>query len=74
MISKTMEWYVLHTLIEATTITTTIDLCMSQKGFDIFVLVVNYINKKWETCHITIRMFYVHETTRVAMAMQNMSC
>jgi hypothetical protein len=36
---------------------------MSKKGFDTFALVVNYIDKKWEMCHIIINIFQVHETS-----------
>lgn len=45
------------------------DLWMSQGGFDAFVLVVNYINKKLIHCHITIRIFEVCGTLRTIMAM-----
>ncbi len=45
MVSKTMERYVLPTPAEATMVTTTFDLWMSQGGFGTFALVVNYINK-----------------------------
>jgi hypothetical protein len=45
MVSKTMERYVLLALAEATMVTTTFHLWMSQGGFGTFVLVVNYINK-----------------------------
>jgi hypothetical protein len=32
--------------------------------------VVNYINKKWVPCHITMRIFEVHETLGVAMTLK----
>jgi hypothetical protein len=57
MVSKTMEHHVLLTFINATTVTATFDLWMSQRGFDTFALVVNYINKKWEPCHVTMGIF-----------------
>jgi hypothetical protein len=31
---------------------------------------VNYINNQWETCHITVVIFEVHETSSVAMVVQ----
>jgi hypothetical protein len=31
---------------------------------------VNYINKKWEPCHVTMGIFEVHEALGVAMAVQ----
>jgi hypothetical protein len=63
MVIKTMEQYVLLAFIETTTIIATFDLWM----FDIFTLVVNYINKKWKTCHIIIEIFEVHKTIRATM-------
>jgi hypothetical protein len=50
MVNKTMEQHVFLTLIEATMVTIAFDLWMSQGGFNIFSLVVNYTNKKWEPC------------------------
>jgi hypothetical protein len=70
MVNKTMEHHVFPTFVDATIVITTFDLWMSQGGFDMFVLVVNYINKKWEPCHVIAIIFYVHETLRVAMAIQ----
>jgi hypothetical protein len=70
MVSKTMEHHVFLALVDATIIITTFDLWMSRGGFDMFALVVNYINKKWEPCHVTVTIFDVHETSRVAMAIQ----
>ncbi len=76
-----MEWYMLPMLVETTIITTTFDLWMFKAGgFETFVLVVNYINKKWEACHITIRIFEIKEALGVAMVVQlkdfllDMSC
>jgi hypothetical protein len=57
MVGKTMECHVLPTFIDATIIITTFDLWMSQRGFGTFALVVNYINKKWEPCHVTMGNF-----------------
>jgi len=65
-----MERHVLPTLADATTIIATFDLWMSRKGFDTFALVMNYINKKWEPCHVIVGIFEVHETLRVAIVVQ----
>jgi len=62
-----MERYVLLTFAKTTTMTTTFDLWMPRKGFDTFMLVVNYTNQWWETCHIIVGIFEVHETLGVAM-------
>jgi len=56
--------------VDATIVITTFYLWMSQGGFDMFALVVNYIKKKWKPCHVTTTIFEVHETSRVAMAIQ----
>jgi hypothetical protein len=70
MVTKVMEQYLFATLAKTTIVSTTFDLWMSQGGFDMFVIIVNYINKKRETCHITIEFFKVHETSWATMAMQ----
>jgi hypothetical protein len=57
-----MKHHVLPTLVDAITITTTFDMWMSLGGFDTFSIVVYYINKKWELCHVTVGIFEVHET------------
>jgi hypothetical protein len=69
--TSTRPWItmVFFALVEVITVTTTFDLWMSHGGLDAFALVVNYINNKWEPCHIMISVFKVHETLRVAMAL-----
>jgi hypothetical protein len=37
---------------------------MLRKGFDRFVLLVNYIDEIWEMCHIIMNIFQVHETSK----------
>jgi hypothetical protein len=61
MVSKSIESHVIPTFIEATIITITFDFRMSWEGFDMFVLVVNYISKKWVPYQITIGIFKVHK-------------
>jgi hypothetical protein len=63
-----MDCHILHALAKAITMKTTFDLWMSCGGFDIFALVVNYINNKWEPCRIIIGIFKVHQTSRTIMA------
>jgi hypothetical protein len=65
-----MECHVLPALVKATTIITTFDLWMSRTCFDTFVFVINYINKKWQPCHIIMSFFEVHETMGASMVMQ----
>jgi hypothetical protein len=54
MVNKTIESHVFLALIEAIASVVTFDLWMFQIGFDTFALVVNYINKKWQPCHIIL--------------------
>jgi hypothetical protein len=74
MVNKTMEDHGTpcssHSCVDATIVTTIFDLWMSQGGCDTFVMVVNYINKKWEPCHVIVGIFEVHETLRATMAIQ----
>jgi hypothetical protein len=65
-----MEHHVFPTFVDATIVIITFYLWMSQGGFDMFALVVNYIKKKWKPCHVTMTIFEVHETFGVAMAIQ----
>jgi hypothetical protein len=70
MVSKTREHHFLLAFIEAIPIITMFDLWMSCERFYIFSLVINYINQKWESCHIIIYIFWVHETSKIAMVVQ----
>jgi hypothetical protein len=65
-----MEHHVFPTFVDAIVVITTFDLWTSQRGFDMFAFVVNYINKKWKPCHVIATIFEVHETSRVAMVIQ----
>jgi hypothetical protein len=62
MVNKTMEHHVLPTLANAITVIATFDMWMLRGCFNTFVLVVNYINKKREPCHVIVGIFEVHET------------
>jgi hypothetical protein len=70
MVSKTMEYHVLFTLIDAIIVIATFDLWMFRGSFDTFVLLANYINKKWDCCHVIVGIFEVHETLGATMAIQ----
>jgi hypothetical protein len=41
---------------------------MSKGAHDVFALVINFLNEKWQLHHITIRLFEANETTRHVMA------
>jgi len=63
-----MERHVLLIFIDATIFITTFDLWMPRGSFYTFAWVVNYINKKWECCHVIVGIFEVHETLGATMA------
>jgi len=62
-----MERYVLLALTKATTMIAIFDLWMSQGCFDMFMFIINYTNKQWETCHIIVGIFEMHETSSATM-------
>jgi len=46
------------------------DLWMSKGGIDTFVLIVHFLNNKWEPCHVTVGFFETIETIGNALALQ----
>ncbi len=44
---KTKQLYVLPTLVECHSVTTSFDLWMSKVGHDIFALVINFLRDDW---------------------------
>ncbi len=43
---------------------------MSRGGVDTFVLIMCFLNDKWEPCHIIVRFFEIIDTYRSAMVLQ----
>jgi hypothetical protein len=43
---------------------------MSRGGVNKFVLIVHFLNDKWEPCHVTIGFFEIVDTFRNAMILQ----
>lgn len=70
MVKKTMEQCVYPSLVKTSKIIITSNNKMSQGGFNTNVLIVIYINKTWEPCHVTINIFEFHKSLRVTMAIQ----
>jgi hypothetical protein len=68
MLAKTMDRYVFPTLAQCDTAIVTFDLWMSQMSFDIFALVVNFLNREWVPCHVTIGLFKAPNICGVALA------
>jgi hypothetical protein len=52
-----MATYVFPTIVQCVIMTTTFDLWMLRSGYDIFALVINFINLSWVPCHIVIGLF-----------------
>ncbi len=46
------------------------DLWMSTGGIDTFVLIVYFLNNKWEPCHVIMGFFKTMETIRNVLALQ----
>jgi hypothetical protein len=64
LVEKTKQEYVLPKLKQCYFATTSFDLWMSKGTHDVFALVINFLNEKWQPQHITIRLFEANETTR----------
>lgn len=52
-----MDTYVIHVLFSCVTTSVTFDLWMSQSGFDIFALVMNFIGDAWVPKHVNVGIF-----------------
>jgi hypothetical protein len=70
LVAKTMENFVMLVLESSITSTTSIDLWMSKFGHDTFALVINFINSHQVPCHVTMGLFEVLDTSKVAMVAQ----
>ncbi len=57
MLTKTMERYVFPPLGHYAIIAITFDLWMFKTRFNMFALILNFINKEWVFCYITIGLF-----------------
>jgi hypothetical protein len=67
---RTKERFVSPTLDSCNTYIVSFDLWMSRGGVDTFVLIVHFLNDKWEFYHVTIGFFEIVDTSRSAMALQ----
>jgi len=59
MMLKTMEDYVLPTLITCVIVSITFDLWMSKTNFDTFVMVVNFVDNNSQ-CHNMSKLAYLN--------------
>jgi hypothetical protein len=67
---KMKENYISSTLESYNTCMVSFDLWMFRMGVDTFILIVHFLNDKWEPCHVTIGFFEIVETFGNAMALQ----
>jgi len=65
-----MATYLLPTIVQCATMTTTFDLWMSRLGYDTFSLVINFINPGWVPCYIIFGLFETTNTFGVALVEQ----
>ncbi len=54
LMEKIKQLYVLPTLIECHSTTSSFDLWMSKVGHDVFALVINFSSVDWQPKHITL--------------------
>jgi hypothetical protein len=67
MLVKVMKMHVLPTIAQCGTSIGTFDLYMSKIGFDMFPLVIIFINDDWVPYHVIIRLFEAPNTFRVPL-------
>ncbi len=46
------------------------DLWMLKGGVNTFILIVHFLNNKWELCHVTMGFFKIVKTTKAVLALQ----
>jgi len=67
---KTKENFVSPSFASCSTCTMSFDLWMSIGGIDTFVLIVRFLNNKWEPCHVIMGFFKTMDTIRNVLALQ----
>jgi hypothetical protein len=70
LVGKTKSLYVLLSLFDYLSNTTTFDLWMLMGVHDVFALVVNFINVDWQPKQVTIGLFEATEITNEAMVVK----
>jgi hypothetical protein len=62
--------YVFLALNYCIVITTSFHLWMFQVGYDIFALIINFVNKEWLSCHVIMSLFESHIYAKIVKATQ----
>jgi hypothetical protein len=70
IVAKTMEVLVFPTLAQCVACIASFDLWMSCASYDIFAMVVNFIDDAWHPTHITIGLFEVQNISNAYMEKQ----
>ncbi len=65
-----MKMHMLLTIAQCVITIVTFDPLMFKTSFDMFVLVINFINDDWVPCHVTIRLFEATYTFGATLAEQ----
>ncbi len=68
LVEKMKQEYMLPKLKQCYSVITSFDLWMSKGAHDVFTLVINFLNEKWQPKHVTIGLFEANETIGQAMA------
>jgi len=63
LVQKTKDVYVLPKLSQCVSTTTSFDLWMSKNAYNIFALVINFLDENWQPKKVIIGLFEVIETT-----------
>ncbi len=67
LVQKTNQHYVFHTLVDCFFTIASFDLWMSKGAYDVFALVINFLNNDWKPKHVTIGLFEMTQTTSQAL-------
>ncbi len=62
-LEKKKQLYVLPTLANCYSITTSFDLWMSKEAYELFALVINFLGTNWQPKHIAIGLFGAFDTS-----------
>jgi hypothetical protein len=68
LVQKTKKGYALPKLFQCVSATANFDLWMSKGAYDIFSLVVNFLDGNWKPRKVTIDLFETTKTTNQALA------
>lgn len=68
IVTKTKEKYVFPTFVSCITCTTFFDMWMLHASYDIFAIIINFVNSYWEPTLVIVGVFEVKNTIGATMA------